>query len=273
MASIESLPYYYKRINQVPFITKVFRRKIMAETLTTQKPITADTHLGVYLVKGENQNPFGMSFQDFPYESFTYEEGDYIFEEGSEPKGIYFVKSGCIKVIVKRSQHRGRTTTPEYITKLVSAGEAFGYKTLLKKTMLNASAKAVQKTEVLFYSKEQLEKALNSANPLLKLILQQAVNDLDTFETVSQLHYLASVQERIAYQLVLLASRFGIETDKGISLNLKLTRNELAQLASTINESLSRHLTDFKNEGLIDINGKEIIIKDMAGLKSKSGNF
>ncbi|MCB0371048.1 MAG: winged helix-turn-helix domain-containing protein, partial [Bdellovibrionales bacterium] len=101
----------------------------------------------------------------------------------------------------------------------------------------------------------------------------QAVNDIENYETTSQLHYLASVQERIAYQLILLADKFGVVSEKGISLNLKLTRNEFAQLASTINESLSRHLTEFKSEGLIDINGKEIIIKDKDGLMKKSGNY
>jgi hypothetical protein len=73
--------------------------------------------------------------------------------------------------------------------------------------------------------------------------------------------------------LVVLADKFGVQTPAGISLNLKLTRNEFAQLASTINESLSRHLTEFKNEGLIELNGKEIIIKDMKSLMAKSGNF
>jgi CRP/FNR family transcriptional regulator, cyclic AMP receptor protein len=104
-------------------------------------------------------------------------------------------------------------------------------------------------------------------------MLEQAVMDIQNFEKVSQLHYLASVQERIAFQIISLADRFGVETSKGISLNLKLTRNEFAQLASTINESLSRHLTEFKNEGLIDINGKEIIIKNREALAAKSGNF
>jgi CRP-like cAMP-binding protein len=92
------------------------------------------------------------------------------------------------------------------------------------------------------------------------------------YETTNQFHYLASVQERIAYQLVVLADRFGVPLANGsVSLNLKLTRNELAQMASTINESLSRHLTEFKNENLIDLNGKEILIKDREGLLSKSG--
>jgi CRP-like cAMP-binding protein len=84
---------------------------------------------------------------------------------------------------------------------------------------------------------------------------------------------LASVQERIAYQLSVLADKFGVTTANGISLNLRLTRNELAQLAGTINESLSRHLTEFKNEGLLELNGREIIIKDKEALKKRSGNF
>lgn len=108
---------------------------------------------------------------------------------------------------------------------------------------------------------------------MLKLVLEQAVSDIENFESTSQLHYLASVQERIAYQLVIMAEKFGVETPQGISLNLKLTRNEFAQLASTINESLSRHLTEFKNEGLIELNGKEILIKNKDGLMKKSGNF
>lgn len=101
----------------------------------------------------------------------------------------------------------------------------------------------------------------------------QMAEDLQSFETISQLHYLASVQERIAYQLVLLTHKFGVPVPEGLSLNLKLSRNELAQLAGTINESLSRHLTEFRNENIIDVHGKEIIVKDLDALKRKSGNF
>ena len=123
------------------------------------------------------------------------------------------------------------------------------------------------------YPRDTVLNALSNTTPMVKLLLQQAVSDIENYETTSQLHYLASVQERIAYQLVVLSEKFGVETSHGVSLNLKLTRNEFAQLASTINESLSRHLTEFKNEGLIEINGKEIIVKDKAGLMKRSGNF
>ena len=208
-----------------------------------------------------------------PYEVVHLKEEEMIFKEGEPPKGLYYVQSGCVKVVVNRQHARGRTTTNEYVTKLVSPGEYFGYKSVVKGTVSQSHAKAVKSTVLWLYPRELIQVALTQASPLVKLLLNQAVNDLESFETISQLHYLASVQERIAYQLVLLGDRFGVQTPNGISLNLKLTRNEFAQLASTINESLSRHLTEFKNEGLIDLNGKEIIIKNKDGLMRRSGNF
>lgn len=220
-----------------------------------------------------NQNLNIPTTSNVPYEVIHLKEEEMIFKEGDTPKGLYYVQSGCVKVVVNRAHARGRTTTNEYVTKLVSPGEYFGYKSLVKGAVSQCHAKAVKSTVLWLYPRELIQVAMAQASPLVKLLLNQAVNDLESFETTSQLHYLASVQERIAYQLVVLGDRFGVQTPNGVSLNLKLTRNEFAQLASTINESLSRHLTEFKNEGLIDLNGKEIIIKNRDGLMRRSGNF
>ena len=213
------------------------------------------------------------SLLDIPYEVMTFDEGQDVFKEGETTKGLFILKSGCVKIFVHREAARGRTTTPEYVTKLVSPGEVFGYKSLISEGKNKAFATAVKTSTVWMYSASDVMKLLAQAHPLIRTLLEQAVMDIQNYEKISQLHYLASVQERIAYQIVTLADRFGVQTAKGLSLNLKLTRNEFAQLASTINESLSRHLTEFKNEGLIDINGKEIIIKNREGLAAKSGNF
>jgi CRP/FNR family cyclic AMP-dependent transcriptional regulator len=208
-----------------------------------------------------------------PYEIIHLKEEETIFKEGDMPRGLYYIQSGCVKVVSNRSQARGRTTTNEYVTKLVSSGEYFGYKALVRGVRNQCHAKAIKSSVMWLYPRELVQVAIAQANPLVKLLLNQAVGDIESYETVNQLHYLASVQERIAYQLILLADKFGVETMSGRSINLRMTRNELAQLASTINESLSRHLSEFKNEGLIDINGREIIIKDRDGLMHRSGNF
>jgi CRP-like cAMP-binding protein len=92
-------------------------------------------------------------------------------------------------------------------------------------------------------------------------MLAQMVREVENHENNTQFHYLASVQERIWHQLNMLADRFGVIKEDGVHLNLRLTRSELAQLAGTINESLSRHLTELKGQGIIDLQGKEIIIR------------
>lgn len=212
-------------------------------------------------------------FDNLPYETLTFQEGATIFKENEKSKGLYVLKTGCVKMYVNRDNTRGRTTTPEYVTKLVSPGELFGYKSVISQTQTMAYAKAVRTSTVWLYDLDSMMQLLGSVNPLIRNLLDQAVLDLMNYEKTSQLHYLASVQERIAYQLIVLSDKFGIKTDRGTSLNLKLTRNEFAQLASTINESLSRHLTEFKNEGLIDINGKEIMILNREGLAAKSRSF
>ncbi len=240
----------------------------------------------IQLMAGYNSRPQGLNmtsnnitplfgnFQEEPsYKLITFNEGDTVFKETDQPEGLYLLKSGCVKIFVNRESNRGRTTSPEYVTKLVSPGEVFGYKALVRGQVFQSYAKAVKKTTVWLYPKETVMKLMEQMNPLLKSVMEQAVLDIQNFEKTNQFHYLASVQERIAYQLVILSDRFGVQTPQGVSLNLKLTRNEFAQLASTINESLSRHLTEFKNEGLIDLNGKEIIILDRAKLAAKSGQF
>lgn len=219
-----------------------------------------------------HQNGLTSTQGDLPYEVLHLHEGELLFKEGDPPRGLYYVHSGCMKMIVNRPVSRGRTTTPEYVTKLVSPGEYFGYKALVRNGNHRGSATAIQTTTVWVYPKELVHIALKNSSPLVNYLLRQAVTDLDSFEQDSQLNYLASVQERIAHQLIVLADKFGQSRPEGISLNLKLTRNEFAQLASTINESLSRHLTEFKTEGLIEVNGKEILIKDLEGLRRKSGS-
>jgi CRP-like cAMP-binding protein len=210
---------------------------------------------------------------DNPVDVLSLKENEYVFKEGDTPRGLYFIRSGAVKVVVNRNLTRGRMSSPEYVLKVVGAGDLFGYKALIKGTPHPDFAKTLRPTELYIYSKEAVQSVMSGPNSVNKMLFNQMVKDLDLKETINQLHYLASVQERIAYQLILLADKFGVPTSNGTLISLKLTRNELAQLAGTINESLSRHLTEFKNEGILELNGKEIIVKDYRALMERSGNF
>lgn len=196
-----------------------------------------------------------------PSEVLTFKENECIFRKGETPKGLYLIKAGCAKVVIERTQLRGRTSSPAYVSKIAGPEEMLGLREIVKNLPHDSSAKTLRPTEVHVFPREAIQNILNSAPSLMKVMLTQLVKEVEHHENSAQFHYLASVQERIWHQLNLLADRFGVTKEDGVHLNLRLTRSELAQLAGTINESLSRHLTELKGQGIIDLQGKEIILK------------
>jgi len=78
------------------------------------------------------------------------------------------------------------------------------------------------------------------------------------------------VRERVAGLLIYLSQNFGNQTDDGLRLEIKLTRDEMASIVGTATETLIRFLSEFKEEGLIVQDKKIIIIKNMAQLETYS---
>lgn len=219
------------------------------------------------------ERQFEHQWSPSPVKVLTFKENEFLFKEGQLPQGLFFIRSGAVKIIVTRSLTRGRMHSPEYVSQVLGAGDLVGHKAVVRGGVHTESAKAMKATEIHVYPMDTIQNVMKGAHSIEKMLFTQLIHDLEIKEKNSQLHYLASVQERIAYQLLLLANKFGMTQEDGLHLQLKLTRNELAQLAGTINESLSRHLTEFKNEGILELRGKEIIVKNMAALMQRSGNF
>ena len=79
-----------------------------------------------------------------------------------------------------------------------------------------------------------------------------------------------TVRERLAEVLVLLKNEF--DTDEDDTLNISLTREELANIVGTATESVIRLLSEFKSDKLIELNGRKIKILDLPTL-IKVGNL
>jgi CRP/FNR family transcriptional regulator len=77
----------------------------------------------------------------------------------------------------------------------------------------------------------------------------------------------ASVRERVAHTLLLLEAAHGKKTKAGVKLELSLSREEIAQLTGTVHESVVRVLSDFKKEGIIRLQKREITILDPTALR------
>ncbi len=79
-----------------------------------------------------------------------------------------------------------------------------------------------------------------------------------------------TVRERLAEVLIMLKNKFGLSEDN--TLQISLTREELANIVGTATESVIRLLSEFKTDGLVDLIGRKIKILDIKKL-TKLGNF
>jgi CRP/FNR family transcriptional regulator len=70
------------------------------------------------------------------------------------------------------------------------------------------------------------------------------------------------VRERLAETLIFIKETYGLEAD-GQTLNVRLSREEIANLAGTATESAIRLLSEFKKDGMLELEGKKIRLLDI----------
>lgn len=214
--------------------------------------------------------------EDIPSKTFELQAGEDLFRAGQDPGGVYLLEDGCIKLGFRRSIPRGRVPHDEFVTKLVSPGEFFALYQLQSMLVNNPNAgggkaffaQAVRPSKLIFYPKGSFERLMKATPPLVQSFLSQALRDVDQYQTRAEVHHLATVEQKISSELLRLAEQFGTQRSDGVAINLSLTRNEIAQLADTINESMSRYLTRFQNRGWLEVRGREILLKNVDELRA-----
>lgn len=186
-------------------------------------------------------------------------KGDPIFEEGDTVNGIYCITVGVCKL--SKLSANGK----DQIVKLVKAGELLGQRSMISDEPANLSAVALEDMEVCFIPKSEVLNMFDTNNQFSMNLMKTICGDLketsDHLVSVSQ----KTVKERLAETLIYLQETFG-KNDDG-SLRIQLSREEMAGMIGTATESCIRLLSDFNKLGLVELNGKKIIIKDLGKLK------
>src|SRR6476661_2603303 len=168
-----------------------------------------------------------------------------IYLEGDEPNRVYFLKSGRVKTV--KTTDAGK----ELITGLYGPGEFFGYLPLLENTDHSDSAVAVDDSELVYIPKDDFTQ-LVMRNPEVG---QQFIRLLAgrVSEREQQLLGMAysSIRRRVADILL----RLHEQSEEG---SIQLSREDMAAMVGTASESLIRTLSEFKQDGLIELTPKNI---------------
>ena len=183
----------------------------------------------------------------------VYKNGQMIFNEGNYAFGLFCINAGKLKI--SRNGDDGR----EVILRLAKPGDIIGYKALLTNDKYSASAVALDDCNVCFIPKDLFLKILKSDSSLSIELMRMLSAELGKVET--KLTHLAQkpVRERLAETLLFIKETYGLEAD-GQTINAKLSREEIANIVGTATESAIRLLSEFRKDGIIELDGKSIRI-------------
>lgn len=183
----------------------------------------------------------------------TYKKGQIIFNEGNNPYGLFCINRGKVKVF--RTGQDGK----DQIVRMTKDGDVIGYRALLNSEPYNASAVALEDCEICFIPRDAFFKVLKDNCDLSLELIKLLAEDLKKAEqTITDLAQ-KPVRERMAEALLFLRQTYGLETD-GKTIDVVLSREEMANLVGTATETAIRLLSEFKNDGIVAFVGKKIQI-------------
>ncbi len=189
-----------------------------------------------------------------------YSKGENIFKQSAIVTDITFLVSGFIKLIKETRHHK------KLIINLVKPGEFLNIMSALSGEFHHYSAEAIEGTEVCHLNianfKQLLQENSMFAYEMVKKQSQEEVFLLDRLMNQFQKQLPGRIADVLLY--------FSEKIFHSDYFAFPLTREELAELAGTTKESFIRTLSEFRNDKIIELNGKTVLIKSYEIIRTLS---
>lgn len=181
----------------------------------------------------------------------SYKKKSIIFYEGDHPNSVYFMNSGKVKTYKMNDEGK------EFVTGLYKEGDFIGYIAILENTLQPDTCMVMEDAEILQIPKNDfldlIHRNRDVANKFIKLL---SSNIIEKEEQLLNLAY-DTVRKRVATALISLYDKYKKE---GEDFSIPISRDDLASMVGTTTESVIRTLSEFKDEELIKIQGRNVHI-------------
>ena len=185
-----------------------------------------------------------------------FENGNYIFLEDSEGEQCFFVLEGSVKVT--RLSNDGR----EVILAMLNEGDFFGEMSLLDGESRSANVIALEKTKVLTLDRNDFIHVVNDYPQIAVQLLKELARRLRKSDRQIASLSLSDAEKRIALCIIRFADEQGVIQNGKVSIPKTPIQQDIANMAGTSRETVSRALGLLERENLIERNGRELMILD-----------
>ena len=183
-------------------------------------------------------------------EEFSFQPNEIIFNEGDNSNYVYLINTGVVKTY--KIDEQGK----ELITSINKENDFFGFTSFTNNINYKEYAAAIENVTAFRLTKNELQSILEKNHLLtLELIDYLSDNVTEIKEHLLEMAY-SSVRKKTASTIL----QFSNKIKKSSTDNPKISRSDLASIAGIATETFIRTLSDFKKEGIIEIEGRNIKI-------------
>ncbi len=189
-----------------------------------------------------------------------YKKNQVIFYEGNQAYGLYCIFSGRVKL------YKSGVDGKQQIVRIAGPGDLLGYRSLFADEPYSTTAEVIEEATICCMDKKAFFPLL-SKNPQLALdLIKKLSKELRVAESLATSIAHRSVRERMAELLLMLKEAYGKPVKNGHRIDLQLSREEVGEMIGATQETAIRLLSEFKQDGMIEIKEREITILNSKAL-------
>src|SRR5215468_6692124 len=192
----------------------------------------------------------------------SYRPRQVIYLPGDRAQGIHFLTSGRIKI--SKVTRDGKELTLAYRTE----GDFFGEPCLMDGGPREEMAEAMDASIAIEVERERLDQLLQTNGAAAYKFARALIARRKDLEARVEQLIFKDVGSKLAELLLSLGHEHGIADERGLVVGLKITHQEMANLIGSTRETVSLTLSQFKRKGLIQTDGRKVILADREGLRA-----
>jgi CRP/FNR family transcriptional regulator, cyclic AMP receptor protein len=192
-----------------------------------------------------------------------FQRGELLFGEGDPCTGLFLVASGKIRIFKLSATGR------EQMLAVEGPGSSFAELPVFDGGDYPAAASALEDANVLFISRKDFQNFCREhPDVALKVIAVVGSRLRRLIGIIEELSF-TTVRQRLIAVVLRLAEAGGRPSKDGVHLELTMSHQDLAAELGTVRELVSRNLSRLQAEGFLEVDGRKIVVKDLAGLKQE----
>lgn len=186
----------------------------------------------------------------------------FLFQQGDPAAALYLLLAGRMRI------HQVTPDGQQVLLRVLTPGEMFGGVTLLKEALYPASARAVEECTALGWEVETMARLMEQFPRLALNALRLLAARMETLQDSYRELATERVERRVARALLRLTRQTGRRVEGGVLIDFPLSREDLAEMTGATLYTVSRILSGWERQGLIESGRQRILIRRPHGLVS-----